>query len=88
MPVCQHFAIITFRNGANCEEGQSTKDLPLRCWHNILVNVSPPDLGRAASVNKTCNSVSNDQRLWLPHFVRDWSPESCVSAKFPCLEYV
>jgi hypothetical protein len=69
----------------DCNGGEQAKDLPLGCWHNILRHASPPDLAQAASVNKTCYSVSNDQRLWLPHFVREWSPECCVSTFCPCL---
>jgi hypothetical protein len=63
----------------NDDGARPAADLPEGCWHNILGHLSAPDLARAASLNKTCKSVCHDTRLWLPHFVRTWSPEVCVS---------
>jgi hypothetical protein len=53
--------------------------VPVECWENILGHLSPAELARAASVNKACGLACQDQRLWAPHVLRGWVPESHVS---------
>jgi hypothetical protein len=68
-----------FRDEANLNGDYAVNNVPVECWENILGHLSPAELAQAASINKACSSASEDQRLWSPHFVREWGLECHVS---------
>jgi hypothetical protein len=57
----------------------ASNHVPVEIWEIILGHVSPADLGQAASINKACNNACDDQWLWSPHYMREWTLECCVS---------
>jgi hypothetical protein len=62
----------------NAEGGQAD-DLDDLSWKDVLEELDPAELARAASINKSCKKVSYDNKLWYKHF-KTWSPEPCVSS--------
>jgi hypothetical protein len=66
---------------------EATPSFPLNndCLQSIFKQRTPRALGQAALVSPTWNQVSGDQSLWRPHFASSWSPENCVSTRFPKL---
>jgi hypothetical protein len=68
---------------SSMREVSSLRICPSIVGTTVLRHVSPPELARAAAVNKSCYSESDDQRLWSSHFLQEWSPECCVSSHLP-----
>jgi hypothetical protein len=67
--------------GLNAGGGQAD-DLDDLSWEDVLKELDPAELARAASINKSCKKVSYDNKLWYKHF-KTWSPEACVSSHVP-----
>jgi hypothetical protein len=59
--------------GSNDGGGQAD-DLDAFSWHQVLEELDPAELGRAASINTTCRNASYNSMLWVRHF-KTWSPE-------------
>jgi hypothetical protein len=60
-------------------------ELPEAVWNKVCEMGDPPTIARIARLCRTSQKAAYDDRIWGSHFIREFTPESCVSPASPTL---